>query len=150
MSYVLLCQKKFSVRNSVILPFQGSRISNWLASISSIWQRSNQDRLRFFSQQCDSSKNKREWTINDNLQCSDNNVTTKDDRCLHGVCKGTSYSCLECEQHDGRGCPIKSGYCIILTGSQRKCYAKEKKKPGNPCQVGFTCSLTELINFLTN
>ena len=85
--------------------------------------------------------NKREWTINDNLQCSDNNVTTKDDRCLNGVCKGTSYSCLECEQHDGRGCPIKSGYCIIQTGSQRECYAKEEKKLDYPCQVGFLVRL---------
>ncbi|XP_073243741.1 uncharacterized protein [Porites lutea] len=86
-------------------------------------------------QQCDSSNNKRLWTINDNLQCSDNDVTTKDDQCLSGVCKGTPYNCLECEQHDGAGgCPIKSGYCIIGTESQRKCYAKEDKELSNPCQ----------------
>ena len=108
-------------------------------SLTSLYQ--YQDRLRFFSQQCDSSINKREWTINNNLQCSDNNVTTKDDRCLNGVCKGKSYSCLECEQHNGSGCPIKSGYCIIQNGSQRECYAKEEKKLDYPCQVGFLVRL---------
>lgn len=144
MFYVLLSLFKtnFCVRNSVVLPFHGSRISHWLASISSIWQRSNQDRLRFFSQQCDTINNKRQWTINDNLQCSDNDVTTKDDQCLSGVCKGTPYNCLECEQHEGAGgCRIKSGYCIIGTGSQRKCYAKEDKELSSPCQVGFPVRL---------
>lgn len=60
---------------------------------------------------------------------------TKDDRCSSGTCVGTPYNCLSCETHDGSGCPIKSGYCIIQHGGQRTCYAKNHYKPGNPCQV---------------
>lgn len=88
----------------------------------------------FSPQQCDSNNNNR-WTNNNNLRCSDNNLKTKNDRCLSGTCVGTPYNCLSCETHDGNGCPIKSGYCIILQGGKRTCYAKNHYKPGNPCQV---------------
>ncbi|KAJ7389370.1 hypothetical protein OS493_032227, partial [Desmophyllum pertusum] len=64
----------------------------------------------------------------------DNNLRTKDDRCVNGACVGTPYSCLSCETHDGSGCPIKSGYCIIQHGGQRACFAKIQYKPGNLCQ----------------
>ncbi|XP_020602178.1 neurogenic locus Notch protein-like, partial [Orbicella faveolata] len=84
-------------------------------------------------QQCDSNRNN-QWTNNNNLQCSDNNLKTKNDRCSSGTCVGTPYNCLSCETHDGSGCPIKSGYCIIQHGGQRTCYAKNHYKPGNPCQ----------------
>ncbi|XP_068740144.1 latent-transforming growth factor beta-binding protein 4-like [Montipora capricornis] len=84
-------------------------------------------------QQCDSNKNN-QWTNNNNLLCSDNNLNTKDDRCLSGNCVGTSYNCLSCETHDGRGCPLKAGYCVIMTGGLRTCYAQNHFKPGNPCQ----------------
>ncbi|KAJ7365983.1 hypothetical protein OS493_002725 [Desmophyllum pertusum] len=84
-------------------------------------------------QQCDSN-NKHQWTNNNNLRCSDNNLRTKNDRCVNGACVGTPYSCLSCETHDGSGCPIKSGYCIIQHGGQKTCFAKNQYKPGNPCQ----------------
>ena len=92
-----------------------------------------------FLQQCDSN-NIHRWTYNNNLRCSDYNSLTKDDRCRSGYCKGTPYNCLSCEQHDGRGCPIKPGYCIIQKGNQRTCYAKNQYKPGNPCQVKYGLS----------
>ncbi|KAL9987480.1 hypothetical protein ACROYT_G001793 [Oculina patagonica] len=84
-------------------------------------------------QKCDSNRNT-QWTNDNNLPCSDNNLRTKDDRCSSGTCVGTPYNCLSCETHDGSGCPIKSGYCIIQNGGQRTCYAKNHYKPGNPCQ----------------
>ena len=80
------------------------------------------------------------WS-NKNLPCSDHNTRTNDDRCRNGFCIGTPYNCLPCERHDGSGCPIKSGYCIIQKGKQRTCYAKNQYKPGNPCQVG--CKISE-------
>ena len=88
-----------------------------------------------FFQQCDSN-NKHQWTNNNNLQCSDNNIKTKNDRCVNGACVGTPYNCLSCERHDGNGgCPIQSGYCIISYSDQRTCFANNQYKPGNPCQV---------------
>ncbi|KAJ7365966.1 hypothetical protein OS493_002705 [Desmophyllum pertusum] len=56
-------------------------------------------------QQCDSN-NKHQWTNNNNLRCSDNNLRTKNDRCVNGACHG----------------------------GQRTCFAKNQYKPGNPCQ----------------
>ena len=88
----------------------------------------------YFFQQCDSNY-KHQWTNNNNLQCSDNNVKTKSDRCSNGACVGTPYNCLSCERHDGSGCSIQSGYCIVQHGGQRTCFAKYQYKPGNPCQV---------------
>ncbi|XP_078378028.1 uncharacterized protein LOC144661203 isoform X1 [Oculina patagonica] len=85
-------------------------------------------------QECDSINNN-QWTNNNNLPCNDNNLTTKGDRCMSGACVGTPYSCLSCETHDGSGCPIKSGYCIIQQSSQRTCFAKNQYKSGNPCQI---------------
>ncbi|KAK3735006.1 hypothetical protein QZH41_010660, partial [Actinostola sp. cb2023] len=84
-------------------------------------------------QQCDSN-NPYKWTSNNNLQCSDNNVKTKNDRCVSGVCRGTPYSCLPCESHDGSGCPLKSVHCVIQHNGQRTCFANQNLKPGNPCQ----------------
>ncbi|XP_066021598.1 protein crumbs homolog 1-like isoform X2 [Pocillopora verrucosa] len=84
-------------------------------------------------QECDSNHNDR-WTNNNNLKCNDTNLKTKDDRCLSGTCVGTPYNCLSCETHDGSGCPIEHGYCIIQQEGQRKCYAANHFKPGNPCQ----------------
>ncbi|XP_066021515.1 latent-transforming growth factor beta-binding protein 2-like [Pocillopora verrucosa] len=84
-------------------------------------------------QECDSNHNDR-WTNNNNLKCNDTNLKTKDDRCLSGTCVGTLYNCLSCETHDGSGCPIEPGYCIIQQVGQRKCYATNHYKPGNPCQ----------------
>lgn len=55
---------------------------------------------------------------------------------MNGACVGTPYNCLACETHDGSGCQIKSGYCIIEFGGQKTCVAKNQYKPGNPCQVG--------------
>ncbi|KAL9987476.1 hypothetical protein ACROYT_G001789 [Oculina patagonica] len=84
-------------------------------------------------QQCDSNK-KHQWTKNNNLRCSDSNLRTKNDRCLNGACVGTPYTCLACESHDGSGCPIKRGYCIINYRGRRTCFANNHYKPGNPCQ----------------
>ncbi|XP_048583423.1 uncharacterized protein LOC116619209 isoform X2 [Nematostella vectensis] len=84
-------------------------------------------------QECNSA-NPHQWTNNNALPCSDNNVQTKNDRCSNGACMGTPYSCLPCESHDGRGCPLKSGYCIIQHGGTRACFANQQLKPGNPCQ----------------
>ncbi|XP_068693727.1 uncharacterized protein [Montipora foliosa] len=84
-------------------------------------------------QQCDTNNNN-QWTNNNNLPCSDNNLNTKNDRCSGGTCVGTPYNCLSCEAHDGSGCPLKAGYCVIMTGGHRTCYAKNHLKPGNPCQ----------------
>ena len=53
---------------------------------------------------------------------------------------GTPYNCLSCESHDGSGCQLQSGYCIIIQGGQRTCFAKNQYKPGNPCQVSLTSS----------
>lgn len=89
-----------------------------------------------FFQECDRN-DKHKWTNNNNLQCSDNNVRTNDDRCVNGVCVGTPYSCLSCQTHDGSGCPIKPGYCILDHGGKRTCFAKNQYIHGNPCQVGI-------------
>ncbi|KAL9987448.1 hypothetical protein ACROYT_G001761 [Oculina patagonica] len=83
-------------------------------------------------QQCDSN-NQHQWTSNNYLQCSDNNIKTKD-RCVNGACVGTLYDCLSCERHDGKGCPVQPGYCTIHYNGQRTCFAKSQYKPGNPCQ----------------
>ncbi|KAL9987472.1 hypothetical protein ACROYT_G001785 [Oculina patagonica] len=83
--------------------------------------------------QCDRNY-KHRWTNNNKLNCSDNNLKTKDDRCVNGACVGTPYSCLSCETHDGNGCPIQSGYCIIQHRGKRTCFAKNQYTPGNPCQ----------------
>ena len=96
----------------------------------------------FCFQQCDSN-NVNEWTINNNLPCSDNNVRTKDDHCVTGICVGTFYNCPSCEAHDGSGCPIKPGYCLIQHRGQRTCFAKNQYKPGNPCQVGSDSKFTK-------
>ncbi|PFX19963.1 hypothetical protein AWC38_SpisGene15613 [Stylophora pistillata] len=84
-------------------------------------------------QQCDSN-NINKWTINNNLQCSDRNMRTKDDHCVTGICVGTFYNCPSCEAHDGSGCPIKPGYCVIQHRGQKTCFARNQYKPGNPCQ----------------
>ena len=89
-----------------------------------------------FLQECDSSR-KHQWTINDNLQCNDKNIRTKNDRCVNGICRGTPYDCLSCETHDGSGCPLQPGYCVIHHDGQRTCFAENQYKPGNPCQVGM-------------
>ncbi len=90
----------------------------------------------YFFQECDSNY-KHQWTNNNNLQCSDNNLRTRNDRCVNGACVGTPYNCLACETHDGSGCPIQSGYCVIQHGGNRTCFAKNQYKPGNRCQVGL-------------
>lgn len=89
---------------------------------------------RYLFQQCDSN-NINKWTINNNLPCSDNNMRTKDDHCVTGICVGTFYNCPSCEAHDGSGCPIKPGYCVIQHRGQKTCFARNQYKPGNPCQV---------------
>ena len=50
---------------------------------------------------------------------------------------GTAYSCLDCEIHDGSGCLIRPGYCVIYHDGERKCVDKNIYKPGNPCQVSI-------------
>ena len=99
-------------------------------------------KCNFRFQQCDSN-NVNEWTINNNLPCSDNNVRTKDDHCVTGICVGIFYNCPSCEAHDGSGCPIKPGYCLIQHRGQRTCFAKNQYKPGNPCQVGSDLTFTK-------
>ncbi|XP_032233414.2 uncharacterized protein LOC5508728 isoform X2 [Nematostella vectensis] len=85
-------------------------------------------------QECDSNNIYR-WTVNNNLPCTDNNVKTKNDRCFNGTClKGVPYPCLPCEHHDGFGCPLNPGYCIIEHEGQRTCFATKQFLPGNPCQ----------------
>ena len=45
-----------------------------------------------------------ELTLPDGTQCDDNDIETRDDRCLNGVCMGTPYTCGFCERHDGESC----------------------------------------------
>ncbi|CAB4034879.1 extracellular matrix A-like [Paramuricea clavata] len=86
-------------------------------------------------QQCNSNNPKR-WTANNNLKCSDNNVKTRNDRCINGDCSGQPYTCLSCQDHYNDACRLKSGYCIIKTNNVDTCYRANTAKPGNPCQVG--------------
>ncbi|XP_028398913.1 uncharacterized protein LOC114522435 [Dendronephthya gigantea] len=84
-------------------------------------------------QQCNSN-NPTRWTANNNLKCSDNNVKTRNDRCVNGECRGQPYTCLPCQDHHNDACRLKSGYCIIKHNNVDTCYRANTAKPGNPCQ----------------
>ena len=45
-----------------------------------------------------------ELTLPDGTQCDDNDIETRNDRCLNGVCVGTPYTCGFCERHNGESC----------------------------------------------
>ena len=70
------------------------------------------------------------WKNNDALACSDNNLCTRNDRCVNGTCTGIPFTCLECQVCDGSRCEIKPDFCVI----NGKCYRHGELRPGKPCQ----------------
>ena len=74
--------------------------------------------------------NAKAWKNNDALFCSDNNLCTRNDRCVNGTCTGIPFTCLECEGCDGSRCETKPGFCVI----NGKCYRHRELRPGKPCQ----------------
>jgi hypothetical protein len=86
------------------------------------------------SQECNSNR-VRAWTDNNSLTCSDNNVTTRDDRCSNGECRGQPFTCLPCQDHRNDICQIKTGHCVINYNNGNTCFTATTEKPGNPCQV---------------
>lgn len=85
-------------------------------------------------QDCNSANNLA-WTNNNALSCSDNKACTKNDRCSNGVCSGTPFTCLPCEECYNDACRVKPGYCVINDGGTRKCFNHGAIRPGYPCQV---------------
>ena len=85
------------------------------------------------SQYCDSRVSTRhEWQPQSGAKCNDGQACTRDDVCRSGRCSGTSFSCSSCENCNGAGCVVKSGFCSI----QRKCYNNGANNPSSPqCQV---------------
>ncbi|CAB3978726.1 extracellular matrix A-like [Paramuricea clavata] len=71
------------------------------------------------------------WTNNNALSCSDSNLCTRNDKCVAGTCKGTPFTCLECENCDGYKCTINSGFCVI----DGKCYRHGDLRVGKSCQA---------------
>ena len=86
--------------------------------------------LFFLIQDCN-SKNKLHWSNNNALKCTDGNLCSRNDKCVNGVCRGTSFTCRSCETCDGSGCKIKPGFCVI----EGTCYSNNQLRPGKPCQV---------------
>ena len=85
-------------------------------------------------QDCNSAK-KQAWTNNNTLQCTDNVACTKNDRCSNGVCFGTPFTCLPCEECYNDTCRVKPGFCVINDGRSQKCFNHGDIRPGYPCQV---------------
>ena len=85
-------------------------------------------------QDCNSA-NKQAWTNNNALPCTDNKACTKSDRCSNGVCSGTPFTCLSCEECYNDACRVKPGFCVINDGGSRKCFDHGDLRPGYPCQV---------------
>ena len=85
-------------------------------------------------QDCNSAS-KLAWTNNNALSCSDNVACTKNDRCSNGVCSGTPFTCLPCEECYNDACRVKPGFCVINDGGTRKCFNHGALRPGYPCQV---------------
>ena len=75
------------------------------------------------------------WTNNDALPCSDGVACTRNDRCSGGVCSGTPFTCLSCEECYNDACSVKPGYCVIQDGGVKKCFAQGTLRPGSQCQV---------------
>jgi len=87
------------------------------------------------------------WSGISGGKCDDNESCTKDDTCIGGICKGTSflskcadsYHCTK-EICDGKGgCKpsvLKSGYCLI----NKTCYKDGGKHPTGSC---FECDVTK-------
>ena len=85
-------------------------------------------------QDCNSA-NKQAWTNNNALPCTDNKACTKSDRCSNGVCSGTLFTCLSCEECYNDACRVKPGFCVINDGGSRTCFNHGDLRPGYPCQV---------------
>ena len=89
------------------------------------------------------------WSSVSGGSCDDSNLCTKDDQCRDGKCRGTAFSCEACEDCNGKGCELKSGYCFI----ESRCYSSSDVNPSNPCMVGaqavlfdsFDCSNVTLV-----
>ena len=91
-------------------------------------------------QDCNNN-NKFAWTNNDALSCSDGIPCTKNDHCSNGVCSGTPFSCLQCEECHNDACRVKPGYCVINEGGTRQCFNHGVLRPGHQCQVIWLASL---------
>jgi Beta-propeller repeat len=86
---------------------------------------------------CDSNNSGNQWTSGDGTPCDDQNLCTKDDTCVTGICKGSFYTCsdaVECTQDlcDGKGgCtnPLKTDSCQIAGA----CYNSGDKDPSDKC-----------------
>ena len=85
-------------------------------------------------QDCNSA-NKLAWTNNNALPCGDNVACTKNDQCSNGVCSGTPFTCLPCEECHSDTCHVKPGFCAINDGGTRKCFNGGALRPGYSCQV---------------
>ncbi|XP_020632779.1 prestalk protein-like [Orbicella faveolata] len=90
-------------------------------------------------QDCNSANNLA-WTNNNALSCSDNKACTKNDRCSNGVCSGTPFTCLLCEECYKDTCHAKPGFCAISDGGTRKCVNGGAYRPGYPCQWCYPCN----------
>lgn len=85
-------------------------------------------------QDCNSA-NKQAWTNNNALPCNDNVACTRNDRCSNGVCAGTPFSCLPCEECYNDTCRVKPGFCLINDSGTQQCFNHGDVRPGYPCQV---------------
>ncbi|CAB3984855.1 extracellular matrix A-like [Paramuricea clavata] len=83
------------------------------------------------------------WTNNNALSCSDNNLCTRNDKCVDGTCKGTPFTCLGCQRCNGDRCMIKPGFCVI----DGICYSHRNLRPGKPCQE---CNSNNPTTWTTN
>ncbi len=97
---------------------------------------------------CKPSTNQTKWTAISGGKCDDGNSCTKDDTCVAGTCKGTSFlskcsDSISCTQDicDGKGgCgpnhPLKTGWCLI----NKSCYKDGGKHPSGSC---FECDVSK-------
>lgn len=91
-------------------------------------------------QDCNSTSNNLAWTNNNALSCNDNKPCTKNDQCSNGVCSGTPFTCLSCEECYNETCQVKPGFCAINDGGTRKCTNGGALRPGYPCQWCYPCN----------
>ena len=98
-------------------------------------------------QDCNSA-NKQAWTNNNALPCTDNKACTKSDRCSNGVCSGTPFTCLSCEECYNDACRVKPGFCVINDGGSRKCFNHEDLRSGYPCQVKHSSDQLIILQYV--
>ncbi len=89
-------------------------------------------------QTCNPAVSTSAWTAGSGASCDDGNLCTYNDKCVSGVCVGTSKPCNDsltctddvCDGNGGCSFPIKANHCLI----GGVCYTNGTSNPSNVCQ----------------